>query len=37
MGLTRLIIDEIDSSPININYFNTEGEAKKWISELEGI
>lgn len=35
MGLTRLIIDEIDSSPININYFNTEGEAKKWIAELE--
>ena len=34
MGLTRLIIDEIDSSPINIGYFNTEAEAKKWISEM---
>lgn len=34
MGLTRLIIDEIDSSPINIGYFNTEVEAKKWISEM---
>ena len=34
MGLTRLIIDGIDSSPINIEYFNTETEAKKWISEM---
>lgn len=34
-GLTRLIIDEIDSSLININYFETEEEAKKWIAGLE--
>jgi len=35
MGLARLIIEEIDSSPINIEYFSTEAEAKNWISELE--
>ena len=35
MGLTRLIVDEIDSSPINIDYFETEEEAKKWIAGLE--
>ena len=34
-GLTRLIINEIDSSPINIEYFTTEEEAKKWITSLE--
>jgi len=35
MGLARLIVEEIDSSPINIEYFSTEAEAKKWIAELE--
>lgn len=37
MGLVRLIMEEVDSSPITVNYFNTEVEAKKWIAELEGI
>ncbi len=35
MGLARLIMDEVDSSPITVNYFSTEAEAKKWIAELE--
>lgn len=36
MGLTRLIMEEVDSSPINVGYFNTEEEAKKWIAGLDG-
>lgn len=34
MGLTRLVMEEVDISPINVAYFFTEAEAKKWIAEL---
>jgi len=35
MGLTRLVMEEVDASPINVGYFFTDGEAKKWIAELK--
>ena len=34
MGLAQLIVDEVDTSPINVAYFETEEEAKKWIVSL---
>lgn len=37
MGLTRLVMEEVDASPINVGYFFTENEAKKWIAELKLI
>lgn len=37
MGLTRLVMEEVDTSPINVGYFFTESEAKKWIAELKLI
>ncbi len=37
MGLTRLVMEEVDVSPINVGYFLTESEAKKWIAELKLI
>ena len=36
MGLAKLIMDEVDSSPIDVAYFQTEEEAKKWFAELAG-
>ncbi len=34
MGLAKLIMAEVDSSPIDVEYFQTEAEAKKWFAEL---
>lgn len=34
MGLARLIMDEVDTSPITVEYFFTEEEAKEWMEGL---
>ena len=34
MGLARLFMEEVDTTPIDLDYFNTEEEAKKWIASL---
>jgi len=33
MGLVRLIMERVDTSSIDVAYFNAEIEAKKWIAE----
>ncbi len=35
MGLTRLVVDEIDTRDIDVNYFYSEADAKKWIAKLK--
>ncbi len=34
MWLAKLMMAEVDSSPIDVEYFQTEAEAKKWFVEL---